>query len=666
MIDFSEILSKIQSVNKNLLSKKTTDLNSHDLYSDSSEMAEHISFHAVKGVFPKKLFANRSPNETDKEAEYIEKNYKQYTLPVFVDYISTITRPFGDGNWSIEYEQDDNSFKAAEKTFQQYVESEIPIYGSLENFIKYILPSIKSIDANGFIGIRPKEFSYSENDDGERVLDSQSLIEPTMFYYESKNVVCFEQNEYYLFLGKEKSIVEYAGKKEQTGNVYEFYTKEGVYFYNQIGKKIDNEFEIIEFYPHDLGWCPVIQLMGIPNIKEDRILWQSPFLYSVDILDIVTTNSNWLQASINSCVFPVKVMYGDACEFLDSTGAHCNEGYLFLEGNKRTCPSCNGTGLKSRLSPLGTLLLNPKSRTEDGDSAFNQKPLEYISPSVETLVFIRDKIENDLQKSRAILHLQSSNSIVKGTENMTATGMVIDNKSMYAFIKPISDQIFHIYEFILNAIGEMRYGESFNPPKLSYPKTFDFKTSEDYLNDLNSAISNNLPPSFIQTVLLQYINSYYADNEIMMSIFQLILKADTLFGLSQDDINMKLARGTVLKWQDILHTSALNFINEIISEDSEFLNKDSSVQIEALVNLAKEKVLDIQNSAIGITKELLPDENGGGVYDAVNQDVDILGKFPLALQQLALARERANTAGDALLSKKIAAKMMELLKVIDP
>lgn len=53
---------------------------------------------------------------------------------------------------------------------------------------------------------------------------------------------------------------------------------------------------------------------------------------------------------------------------------------------------------------------------------------------------------------------------------------------------------------------------------------------------------------------------------------------------------------------------------------------------------------------------------GGGV----NEDVDILGKFPLALQQLALARERANTAGDKVLSAKIAQKMKELLNVIDP
>ena len=43
---------------------------------------------------------------------------------------------------------------------------------------------------------------------------------------------------------------------------------------------------------------------------------------------------------------------------------------------------------------------------------------------------------------------------------------------------------------------------------------------------------------------------------------------------------------------------------------------------------------------------------------------DTLGKIPLALQQLALARERASTAGDTTLSNKIGDKIEELLKEI--
>lgn len=561
----------------------------HDLYDVSVEMSEHISYHAVKGKFPKKLFEHRSPNQTDAEATYIEKNYKQHTLPTYIDYRSTITRPFADGNWKIEYKEDSDIYKKANKSFQSYVEKELPIYGSLENFIKFILPDIKSIDANGFISIRPKDMPLKEVD-GHTVIDSDTLYEPTIFYHQSKNVIDYKHGLYYLFLANEKSAIKVGGQNIKDGNIFELYTKNAVYFIIQSGEKSKYKFDIQEYYTHNLEEIPVHQLMGIPNLVGFDILWQSPFLYATDLLDVVATNSNWLQASINSCVFPVKVMYGQRCEFKDSEGYFCQEGKIINgEGIEYKCTSCNGSGLKSRLSPVGTLLLNPSTKFESGEEKATQAPLQYISPEVHTLEFLRDKIAEDTAKARSILHLQTSNSNIKGTENMTATGMAIDAKSMYAFIKPISDQFFMLYEFCLKFIGKERYGPYFEEPSLSYPKTFDFKSSEDYLNDIKNAMASNLPPSFIQTILMSYLNSYYGDNSGAMEIFKTISETDRLFGMSQDEINMKMAKGTIAKWEDILHSSILHFINESIAENPKFLDKQIAEQKNILIDKAKEK-----------------------------------------------------------------------------
>lgn len=567
----------------------------HDLYADSTEMAEHISYHAVKGVYPEKLFEHRSPNQTDKEAKYIKENYKQHTLPVFLDYLNTITRSFGDGNWAIDYKEDSESFKTAKLTLQDYVENQLPKYGSLETFVKGILPSIKSIDANGFIGVRPESIEYELNEEGEAVVSNQ-LYKPTVYYYPSKDVINYEKDEFYLFLSCEKSIVEFGGSPQKTGNIYELYTRYGVYFLIQEGRKGDNKFRTEAFFIHNLGSCQVRQLKGIPTLKGDEILWQSPFLYATDLLDLVATNGNFLQALINSCVFPVKVMFGSTCEFKDSTG-QCIEGYIDFEGQRKTCPSCNGIGLKSRISPLGTLLLNPTTKFVAGEEKATQDPLKYISPEVHTLEFLDEKIEKDTEKARKILHLSTSNSKVKGSEDMTATGMSLDNKAMYSFVKPISDQIFELYEFCLNAIGQQRYRDAFEAPAMTYPKTFDFKSAEDYLIDIGNAIKNNLPPAFVQLLLLQYINSYYGDNQKSTGIFKLVMSADRLFGLSQDDINMQLARGTVDKWEAILHVSILNFITDSIDKDAKFMDKPFQSQIELLQGMAKEKADEINAGA---------------------------------------------------------------------
>lgn len=560
----------------------------HPLYKDACDMAEHISYHAVKGEYPEKLFENRSPNQTEREADYIRKNYKQYTLPEFMDYINTITRPFGDGNWNIIYRDEEKIFVDAEKTFQQYVEHELPIYGSLEEFIKSVLPTLKSIDANGYLGIRPKEINYVYDENGELVIDSQSLYEPTIYFYKSEDVIDYVDGEYYLFLSQEKSVVKTAGGLKKEGAIYELYTENEVYFFRQIGLKSDNKFEAILYFTHNAGKCPVIQTKGVPKLQDNSILWQSPFVFGVDLLDLVATNSNWLQFSVNKCVFPMTIMYGSPCEFKDENGTVCQDGYLgqFTEGGQKTCPSCSGTGLKGRLSPVGTLLIKPNSKTEDGEQQSSQPPLSYVSPEVSSLEFIEKKIDKDTVKARQILKLRNRNSVVSG-QPITATEIFDDSKGMTAFIKPIIDQIFQIYEFCLKTIGFQRYGDKFKGYELTYPKSYDFKSPEDYLNDLTNAINNSLPPAFIQTLLYQYISSYYGDNEDTSIIYKIVSRADRLFALKQDEINMKMSKGTVAKWEDILHSSVLTFVNDSITADPKFIDKDITEQVKIVQDMAK-------------------------------------------------------------------------------
>ena len=133
---------------------------------------------------------------------------------------------------------------------------------------------------------------------------------------------------------------------------------------------------------------------------------------------------------------------------------------------------------------------------------------------------------------------------------------------------------------------------------MTYPKTFDFKSAEDYLNDIGNAIKNNLPPSFIQTILLQYINAFYGDNVDTTSIFKLVSETDRLFGFSQDEINMKLAKGTIAKWEDILHGSILLFINDAKNANPNFLEVPIDEQKKILTDMAKVKEKEIQSNPV--------------------------------------------------------------------
>lgn len=648
----------IQSVSKKANGKEVKGV--HDLYEESVEMAESISVHAEKGEFPEKLFKFRSPNQTAEESKYIKENYKQYTLPEFMDYINTITRPFGDGNWAINYAQDEQVYIDADQTFQRYVEYELPIYGSLEQFIKSILPTLKTIDANGFIAIRPKDIEYTLDENGVAVVDSQSLYEPTIFFFESEGVIDYEHDEWYLFKSEEESLVKTSGGMKEEGNIFELYTRNEIFVFRQYGIKSENTYTTELFFSHNYGRCPVQQMRGVPKLDDNQILWQSPFLFGVDLLDLVAVNSNWLQFSINKCVFPMTIMYGSPCEFKDEHGAMCENGYLhgLTDAGRydRTCPSCSGSGLKGRLSPLGTLLIKPTTTFSEGETMSSQPPLSYVSPDVTTLDFIEKKIDKDTIKARQILKLRNRNSIVSG-QPITATEVFDDAKGMTAFIKPIIDQIFYLYDFCLEHIGWQRYGENFKMPELIYPKSYDFKSSEDYLNDLNNAIKGNMPPAFIQTLLYQYLSSYYGDNQKTTQIFKLAMMADRLFGMSQDEINMKMAKQTIAKWEDILHSSVLNFINELVAMDENFLTLPIDQQVTMLTEKAKNKQLEVEGKLVdelsGIpiaadtTSNVLAQSVGGltgmiEIVKAVSSGVyDLDAAIALVSQRFGISEEEA-------------------------
>lgn len=594
------IIPELKKIDNAVRQKKKVEPVFYPSYPIITDYAERIAVHAEIGKFPEKLFAQRSPNQEQKEWEYVKANYKQVTLPVFVDYMSTITRPFHDANWSIDYQEDEEKFKK-ELGFQNYVEEGIKTYGSVENFVKFILSQRKAVDAEGIIAVKPHSILTTVDEQGDVIIDPNRLAEPIPVYYASKKIVAWKLDEYAMVMLDEKSNVDFGGIQKRIGYVFEFYDKNKIWRIEQSGKFIDYTFTIAVYFEHEWNKVPCFKLMGIPQVIEDSIIWQSPFLYATDLLDLVALNSSNKQMSIATCVYPYRVMIGDVCEWKDRDGNQCSGGKIIDKDNiEKTCEGCRGSGLQSRISPLGTMLLKPKTRLEDGDSTFTQAPLSYVSPQVTTLEFLENTIDRDLEKARKILHLQTSNSVIKGTENLTATGMAIDVKALYAFVKTITDQTFHLWESIYEAIGYMRYAENFKMPKFTYPTTFDFVTEEDIIAQLKAAVDGGLPPFVIHSIVYRYLQTLYFHDQRTVSIFTLIVKTDRLLTLSNEEVALKLARGTAHPWEDILHVSAINLVNELIDENPKFLDQEISVQKEQLITKAKAVTCNSGECAIGV------------------------------------------------------------------
>jgi hypothetical protein len=567
-------------------------------YNYSAKMYDSILPHSRSDVYPEHLLSVRAPNQTDAQALYIKANYKATTLSVFEDFRSTISRAFADQNWSIRYNEElDERF--GDETFQRFVNNEIEKFGSLEMFIKNMLPTLKLVDANGIIAIYPDDIEYLDDDEFNEPVIGNELLRPMPTYYNCKNIVGQKFGEYYLVISDDHSYVKNGSKMEETGIVLYLYDQNAIYKIEQTGKKSDMTFsEPVLYFQHNLGYVPCIKLMGAPQLINDEIAFQSPFITAVPLLDQVVLDESYLQMSKATSAFPFMVALGEICEFIDREGNKCNDGQIFdaVNGGYRTCGSCSGSGVKSRFSPTGMLLIKPKTSLSEGDSGLSGEYLKFVSPPMDTLTFLRAEIEQQMAKSRRILHLPSSDESGTIGESSTATGSLNKLRSLYAFIKPISDQLFTIYEFSLVTIGKMRYGDLFGGVNLVYPTSFDISTPSDYLAVISEGVKAGVPPSITFSNVYNYIRAIHYTDEETSAVYDLIINADELLLMSNADILARLASGSVEKWQDVLHNSGPQLIMELIrdfipTEGAErFLDLPMSEQITQLRAKAAEKI----------------------------------------------------------------------------
>lgn len=581
-------------------------------YRAACEMRDHIRWHSEKSGFPADLYKKRAPSMSDEEFEYIENNFKQVSLPVYLDFLSTVSRIFNDTSWSVNFPNEKTS-SDQEISFKKYCYEKVPEYGSIENFTKNFLPHIKLTDACGCLVMRPKEFLFvtevpeEGGDPVERSSNSKSF-EPMPIYFRCDQLVGFESEKYFIFESDKKSEVKVGSKTEMLGRIFEYYDKDQIVFITQVGKLQDYKFESKRMLKHDYGKIPCQFLKGVPKITSDGTMHISPFYYAVDLLDLVLLNEMNLQCAINSNVFPVKIIEGNECDFeytdRDENVVSCDEGTIHpIIGDDFRCPKCNGSGLKSNMGPMGVMIVKKMAAGEEMKSSMRD-PMMFVSPEVEPLNLLMRKIQSDENKARKVIHLSTSSSDVQpsGGDTTPALGMVLDLKALYAFLKNIADQIFDLMAFQYEFAALYLYGKDEmekHIPSLSYPVSYDFKTESDYLFEISEATKAQLPPAVLHMFIYRYISAMFFNDAKTADIFMLLVATDRIMVFSRDTIEAMNSEGTVEDWEIILHDSGLSFIDQLMNENQDFFNDKKfpmDKRKEMLIERAKQIATNIETS----------------------------------------------------------------------
>lgn len=546
-----------------------------------------IKVHSERSYFPERLFREKSPNISEVEYNYLQANYKNTTVPIFLDFVNSVARAFSKGNWALTYNEPKATFK--NDSFENYVSEEKEYI----EWFKNVLPTIKLKDANGVLGVLPKyQINYNPETDTQTI-DESILPEVDVRYYATPQV-WFNTGKEIICLEEEKSLVLYGATKKEIGRIFTFYTTEHIYTIEQVGKYTDHEFAVVGIIEHALEYCPAFRLGGVPMLVDSTLIYQSPFAFAVDNLDLALINENNLQTSLQLTMYPYRVMIGDECDFEDSNGNHCFKGNV----DNHQCPECHGSGMKNRPSRMGTLLVNNKELS--GDNVKPSESMVFVQPSTEGLRFVSEIIEKNEKKARAILHLYDTNSQPTGKED-TATAAKIDQESQYAFIKSVSDGIFRLMYNILHTVGQMRYGKDFEEFSLTEPVNFDFRGREDYAKAIEQAQKLGVP-MLIEQAIYEAIEHYFHTNEHSQRIYELLLAVDRLFVYTPEMIEKALLNKTASRLEVIIHYRYLQIAEILMSENPQWGEKDKSEQV-ADITAKAQIMLDEIDAATGSGNE---------------------------------------------------------------
>ena len=575
----------------------------NEIYLESVRQVNRIKPHSTTDYFPAQLFKNLSPHREEEEADWIKHNYECVTLPVWMDFQSTIKRGTNPNNYKIKFDGEMPSEYEDGNGPMEYLNDQIKLYGSIHTWFSSVLFDVKLKDPNGVVAVQPYDLKTEQNEAGETVISSEDMLEPVPIYYESGQVMAFQEDEWYFLLSKEQVKLS-EQHNANPGFVFMFFDKERIVRLEQTGKYTDWTFDHIELYRHDWGYVPVWKLKGQPEMRSTKVYFQSPFDFAVGNLNLALKNHMNKQMAEANGAWPHKIMVAAPCDNVGDNDESCTMGRIWVnnkdsegEGRMAACPKCKGRGYLDKPSPGSTLMIDENQLTQD---SLGIERIRFVAPDPSILKHLAETVRENENRARDILHIYSTNSEATG-QDPTATGKWIDNNAMLAFMMPIVSEGFDMYEDIIQSMVAMRYGGAVPEPTIVRPTDFDYRTSADYLDQYTDLLSKGAPPVVLIKILEKYIEKmFYADGKDKQ-VFKLILAADSVVAKKDDEIRNMVGAGTLAKWQAILHHNVFRFINEIMEEDDKFFDKEMKEQKEVLIQKAKDEAALITTSSETIT-----------------------------------------------------------------
>src|SRR5690606_29724561 len=222
-------------------------------YDDFVQKYEKAKIQAF-GLFPEKLFKSIAPMQSPEELAYIRENYESETKDVFTEFSTTVKKAVTNGTIEFPTVKD----KQESNQLKDYLSNQITDFDNFSDYLDAMVDH-KLIDANGIICVWPEEMEVDE--DG--IITGK--IYPQPIIYAVPNVLWKKDGEFIVITSK-RSKVQYGNQVVDEGLIFRYIGKEYWMQANQVGKKVDDTFDVVLELEHGIvdfnnkPWCPATYL----------------------------------------------------------------------------------------------------------------------------------------------------------------------------------------------------------------------------------------------------------------------------------------------------------------------------------------------------------------------------------------------------------------------
>lgn len=437
----------------------------------------------------------------------------------------------------------------------------------------------------------------------------------------------------------------------------------------------------IEYFTHKQGRVPAERVGYVPDKKTRGLTFVNPIHYgALPYLMKSVKSVSELDLTMHYHTFPQKIAYGEGCN-LDANGICPTSGERI-----DACKKCGGTGKFGHSSSKDVLEFK-LPRTREEMIPLNEL-IHYAYPPIEGIKFQDEYI--DKLKESCYKAVFNSEVFSKDQVEKTATGTNLDMQNAYDVLTDYGNKVSDYWKKSVIMVGVLLdYADIIVEHK--FPKDWKLKTVTDLLADLKTANDSGAPAFIITELNRDIARQMYLDRPLELLKYEVRQKLAPFSGKTKDEILMGINAGWSLKRDAVLWMYLEQFFEELEEESLRESNNfealiDSVLEVadatkvkSQLAEAKKKKLLWfydlpyaiqhtlLQAKAIEKQEEIEAETStakpfGAGAEGGGGTD---LGKLPLALQQLGLARQRAVDVGDTALAESLGNTMDELTKKIN-